>query len=208
MGTPVSAQARFDVLTQHVVPEISGLRVVTIRDTQLSECYALFIMESAAPSAAPDAAAPTTTRADEAAQESLRRIQEAAEKRDRQLAELQATVKAPTQYPNDFPSVMRQHETARMKIEEEYERALRAELPGTSPWSSSVPGVRTGGSEELGNAMRRAVLDPDPTAPMKVVAGQLARLDALLTRLIEEPRLAVSGPAKCVTTGATTRPEP
>jgi hypothetical protein len=188
---PLPAQARFDVLAQQAVSEVSGLRVVTIRDRPSSECYTLFIFESTPP----EPAVATADPAAEAAQASVRRIQEAAVKRERQLAELQPT--GALKQATDFPSVIRPPDTARLKIEEEFERTLREELPGGPPWASLVPGVRTGGSEDLSNDLRRARLDPDPASPMKTMEDQLARLDALLRRLIEQPRLAASGPVPC-----------
>jgi hypothetical protein len=188
---PLPAQSRFDVLAQQAVAEVSGLRIVTIRDRQSSECHTLFIFEAAVPGPAVAATDP----AEEAAQASVRRIQEAAAKRERQLAELQPT--GPLKQATDFPSVIRPPDTARLKIEEEFERTLREELPGGPPWASLVPGVRTGGAEDLSNDLRRAMLDPDPASPMKTMEAQLARLDALLRHLIGQPRLAASGPVPC-----------
>jgi len=188
---PLPAQSRFDVLAQQAVSEVSGLRIVTIRERQSSECYTLFIFESVAP----EPAAATADPAEEAARASVRRIQEAAAKRERQLAELQPT--GPLKQATDFPSVIRPPDTARLKIEEEFERTLRQELPGGPPWASLVPGVKTGGSEDLSNDVRRAMLDTDPASPMKAMEAQLARLDALLRQLIEQPRMAASGPVQC-----------
>lgn len=190
---PVPAQARFDVLAQQAVSEVSGLRIVTIRDTQSAECYTLFIIESQAPEPAVETSAP----AEEAAQASIRRIQDAAARRERQLAELQPTGAGQLKHASDFPSVIRPAETARLKIEEDFERTLREELPGGPPWASLEPGVKTGGPVDLGNDLRRAMLDTDPASPMKALEGHLARLDALLTHLIQEPRLAASGPVRC-----------
>lgn len=190
---PLLAQSRFDVLAQQAVSEVSGLRIVTVRDRQSSECYTLFIFESPAP----EPAVATSAPAEEAAQASLRRIQEAAAKRERQLAELQPPAGGSLRSANDFPSVIRPPETARLKVEEEFERTVREELPGGPPWASLVPGVRTAGAEDLSSEMRRAMLDTDPGSPMKAIEGQLARLDALLRHLIEEPRVAASGPVRC-----------
>lgn len=182
--TTLSAQTRFEILGQDTMTNVSGLRIVTIRDNQLSACYTLFVMQSSVAPAEEAVAAPTP--ADEAIRQSVQRIREAADKRDRQVAELMSTTSTPGQF-----------ETARVKIEEEYERALMAELPGSHPWASALPGVKSGAPEDSASAIRRAMLDPDPTSSMKAMADRLARLEDLLTRLIEEPRLAVSGPVAC-----------
>lgn len=179
---------------------MSGLRIVTIRDRQSSECYTVFIFESPAP----EPAVATADPAEEAAQASARRVQEAAAERERQLAELQPT--PPLKRATDFPSVIRPPDTTRLKIEEEFERTLRQELPGGPPWASLDPGVKTGGSEDLSNDLRRAMLDTDPASPMKAMEDQLARLDALLRQLIAEPRLAASGPVRCPATAAKDQP--
>jgi hypothetical protein len=46
---PLPAQSQFEVVAQQTVAEVSGLRIVTIRDRQSSECHTLFIVESTVP---------------------------------------------------------------------------------------------------------------------------------------------------------------
>lgn len=58
---PVQAQARFQVLTQDGIAEVSGLRIATIRDNQLSACFTLFIME---PQPAAETVEPTSMMQD------------------------------------------------------------------------------------------------------------------------------------------------
>jgi len=189
-GTALSAQTRFVVLGQSAIAEVSGLRIVTVRDRQLSMCHLLFIMEPSAPLDT----MPVPMPADDVTAQSVQRIRDAAEARDRQLVELRA--RASKAAPWDSVAAAR-YEAERQKIEDAYEQVLRAEIPGSYPWATPVPGVRAGGWEDAANAMRRAVVDPDPTSAMKTATVQFARLDALLRRLIEAPRLAASGPFTC-----------
>ena len=210
VGATLSAQTRFELIAEHEIPDVSTLRIVTIRDNQLSTCYTLFVAQSvAAPSPTTEAAIPGPTPIDESTRQSVQRIREAAETRDRQLAELMSSR---TVYGfGDFGAAQAKHEfdRARVPIEEEYERVLRAEIPGSYNWTSMFPGVRSGGFEDPANAIRRAIVDPDPTSTMKTMGDQLAQLDGLLRRLIEEPRLAVAGPVTCAAASAgTTTPQP
>jgi len=83
----LTAQTRFQVLGQEATNEIPGLRIVTIRDNQLDACYTVFLFEPSAPA---EISAPVATTPDEAAQQSLQRIQDAEIIRDRQFSELRA----------------------------------------------------------------------------------------------------------------------
>jgi hypothetical protein len=135
---------------------------------------------------------------DAATDETVQRLREAAERRDRQLAELKARLDRAS---STDPLAAANYEIDRRRIEEEYEQALRSGVPATYPWASAVPGMRTGGWEDPANAMRRGLVDPDPTSAMKTLTEQFSRLDSLLRRLIEAPRLAVAGPARCTPEG-------
>jgi len=90
-GSIAAAQARFEVLTRDSIDQVSGLRVVTIRDNQLAACYTVFIMESAGPGEVVTSAATPEAIAE---QDSVLRIREAAERYDRQVAELNAEFEA------------------------------------------------------------------------------------------------------------------
>ena len=93
LGTPLSAQSRF-VLGQHVMAEVSGLPLVTIRDTQLSACYTRFAMEPAtAPTGVPEPLIPTRTLADKTRPSVLPDVEA---QRERQFAELKAQFAAKT----------------------------------------------------------------------------------------------------------------
>lgn len=190
--TGVAAQERFGVVAQNAVAPVSGLRIVTIRDNQRAECYTLFILEPPAGAAV----APVPALDDEVT-ESVRRVREAAENRDRQLADLKArTAKRPA-FPLDSAEPARWYEIERRKIDEQYEQVLRAETAATYPWASSFPGTRSGGWEDSANAIRRGVVDPDPTSTMKTMMDHLVRIDELLRKLADAPRLAASGPNRC-----------
>jgi len=95
------------------------------------------------------------------------------------------------------PVLLGNYEQDRHKINESYENVLRTEIPGSYPYAVPIPGMRTGGWEDAANAIRRAMLDPDPSSAMKTIASQFARIDEALRRLSEVPRLAVSGPFAC-----------
>ncbi|MGH9254964.1 MAG: hypothetical protein ACRD3C_10385 [Vicinamibacterales bacterium] len=174
LTTGLWAQDRFRVLEQHVIAEVSGLRIVTVRDTQLSQCYTLFIMD---PPAALNAIPPPPP-VDDVTDEAIQRIRDAAEQRDRQLADLKAQIDRSGWW--DAFAVGR-YETARRKVEEEYEQTLQAEIPGSYSWATPFPGMRNGGWE-------------DETIS---VTEQSARIDVALERLSEARRVAASGPVRC-----------
>lgn len=189
--TGLAAQDRFRVLEQNVIAGVSGLRIVTVRDNQLAQCYTLFIME---PPAAFDIV-PAPAPADDVADESVQRIREAAARRDRQLADLKAKAERSGFWD---PFVVARYETDRRKIEGEYDQVLQAEIPGRYPWATYFPGMRNGGWEDAAGAMRRAIVDPDP-ASTETTADQFTLLEESLARVLEAPQVAASGPVSCVT---------
>jgi hypothetical protein len=185
-----SAQNHFAVAGQTTIPGVSGLRIVTVRDTDMSMCYTLFIVETQAPPA--EATTATVPAVDTSAV--VQRVRAAATRRDQAINALNQETQASSALD---PTVAARYQAARRKIEDEYEQALRAEIPGSYPWASAVPGVRSGGWEDPANATRRALLDPDPSSTMKTLVEQFGRLESLLIQLIEAPRVAVSGPSRC-----------
>lgn len=199
LGTKGYAQARYAVLAQSTVGEVSGLRIVTIRDNLMSACYTLFIFEPHSLSAVP-----VPTPVDDATEQSLRRVREAAEKRDRKIGELNARTKVlgPVDPLDTYDAARRKatYEDERRKIDDEYEQLLRTEIPGSYPWATALPGTRSGSSEDVANAMRRAMLDPNPTSETKTMTKEFAQLGDLLRQLIEVPRMAASGPVACTAT--------
>lgn len=189
----LAAQERFGIVRQQAIAEVSGLRVITVRDGASDTCYTLFMLEG---SVAP-AGVPAPPVSDEAAAQSLRRIRDAAAKRDRQLAELKErteTRAAPIFDPTRTSGLF---EAERRKIDDEYDQVLRREMPSTYPWASATPGMRSGGFEEQATAMRRAIVDPDPIATLKALDERFSRLEALLQSAAAAPRLAVTGPVSC-----------
>ena len=206
----VSAQNRFTVRSQDVIVDVSGLRVLTLYDNQSSQCYTLFIIDApdaepmpaaaGEPPPAEDTVNPAIT--DAAVEQSLQRIREAAVRRDRLLAELKARapmfwLSPPTRNGPDIPVPSYADELERREIEEEYKRAVEAEIP-TYAWPSRTPGSRTGGWDDTtANTQRRAILDPEPSATMKGVMDKLTRLEGLLQQMMHGPRFAVSGPVAC-----------
>lgn len=186
--------------------DAAGLRITVVRDNQLSSCFALFTLDPPATPPAPEIVTPPSP-ADAARQRSIERIREAADRRDLQLSELNAEFTRRAGRPYDSltsnanyavdPVLLGNYEQDRRKINEAYEDALRTEIPGSYPYAVPYPGMRTGAWEDAANAIRRAVVDPDPASAMKTMAGQFARIDEALRRLNEAPRLAVSGPFAC-----------
>src|SRR5512138_1546936 len=89
LSSPVFAQSRFELMSRYVIGDAAGLRIMVVRDNQLSSCFALFTMDPpAAPQPPEVVAAPDP--ADAARQQSIQRIRSAAERRDIQLADLNA----------------------------------------------------------------------------------------------------------------------
>jgi hypothetical protein len=206
LAAPLFAQSRFELLSRDALTDASGLRIVVVRDNQLSSCFALFTMD---PPAAPPPAevVVTPSPADIARQQSIERIRRAAEKRDLQLAALNAEFTKRAGRPYDSltsnanyavdPVLIGNYEQDRRRINEAYDNVLWSEIPGSYPYAVPYPGMRTGGWEDAANAVRRAMVDPDPSSAMKTMATQFARIDEALRRLNEVPRLAVSGPFAC-----------
>lgn len=184
-----AAQDRFQVLEQHPIAGVSGLRIVTVRDNQLSQCYTLFIVD---PPAAFDVVPQSPPDYDA---ESVRRVRNAAERRDRQLEDLKAKAERSGFWD---PFVVARYETDRQKIEAEYEGVLQAEIPGRYPWATYFPGMRNGGWEPAAGAVRREVVDPDP-ASTTTTTDQFAQLEESLARVLDAPRVTASGPVSCAT---------
>jgi hypothetical protein len=192
LATGMSAQGRFEVLAQNAVAEVPDLRILSIRDTQLSECYTVFIIK---PPVAPDAVLVTTP--DEAVDPSVQRIREAAEERDRRLKELKARANARPRLLSDPTEAARWYEAGRRKIDGEYDDVLRTQMPSSYPWASATPGMRSGAWEDSADAGRRAIIGPNHTSADKALTNQFSRLEALLKLAIETPRLAAAGPMRC-----------
>lgn len=187
-STSAAAQDRFSMRAQSAIADVSGLRVLTVRDNQSSQCYTLFVIDSPAAAAAPEPVGPDPL------EQSVQRIREAALRRDSQLAQLTA------RRNNDIHSgavPQYEDEVERRRIEDEFQKVLQAEIPSYAQ-PARVPGTRSGGWDETtANIQRRAMLDPEPSATMRAVMTQLARLEDLLSRMVQSQRMAASGPVPC-----------
>lgn len=203
---PLFAQNRFQVLTRDSMADASGLRITVVRDNQLSSCFALFTVESPAQPPAPEVVAPPSP-AEVARQEAAQRVRYAAERRDLQLAALNAEFQRKAGRPYDSlwsnsnyavdPVLLGNYEQDRRKINLEFENVLLTEIPGSYPYATPYPGMRTGGFQGAATSTLNAMLDPEPSSTMKAINGQFARIDEALRRLAEAPRLGVSGPFPC-----------
>src|SRR5579862_7029602 len=85
-ATSLSAQSRFQVVSQDGVNDAGGLRITVVRDTQLSSCFVVFSMESPTPPPVPEVFTPPSP-GEVARQEAIRRMGEAAIRRNQQLAD-------------------------------------------------------------------------------------------------------------------------
>jgi hypothetical protein len=197
MSSSLSAQSRFEALKQDTIPEVAGLRVITVRDTLLNSCYTVFMMDPAAPADVGALLPPI----DDARQESIQRLRDAGARHDRQVGELQTQFENKTGLTPEMARIpglavaknvslgdyLARYEVARMRVDGEYESVLRAEIPSSFPAASATPGMRTGAWEDAAEATRRAVANPDP--------GTMKTFTDL--RLSEGPRLAATGPVPC-----------
>jgi hypothetical protein len=209
MSASLSAQSRFQALKQDTIAEVAGLRIITVRDTLLNSCYTLFMMEALPPA---DTGAPPAP-IDDARQQSIQRLRDAGARHDREVGQLKAQFEAKTGLTPEMARVpgiavaknvsladyLVRYEVERTKVDGEYESVLRAEIPGSLPGASSTPGMKTGAWEDLAEATRRAVANPDP-GTMKTLADPVGlnnQLASWFQHLSEAPRLAASGPVPC-----------
>jgi hypothetical protein len=101
-------------------------------------------------------------------------------------------------WPYTFTAVV-QYELDRTKIANEYAQALQRDVPTSAPFATAAPGMKTGSWEDLAEAIRRSLSNPNP-ATEKTFAdpgGLGTLLESGIQRLIEAPRLAASGPTPC-----------
>lgn len=197
-GPAARAQARFELLTRDAITEISGLQIFTIRDNHLGACYTIFVLTPTAPTTTPPSLEPSNQPSSPEELEKadvLRQVRDAATKRDRQLSELRART-GPLR--SDGTKVV-EYETARAQIEDEFERALAPLLPGSYTYVTPLPGMRTGGWEDVAEAIRRGLANPDPTTfrTFGDSGGLNTQFESWFRGVIEAPRLAASGPAPC-----------
>jgi len=207
--TSLSAQNRFQIVSQDAMNDAGGLRVTIVRDSQLGSCFAVFSMDSGGAPPPPVAeVVPPPSPAELARQEAILRIRDAAATRDAQLYDLNTeferragrSYNSLTSLNNTYavdPVLLGAYQQNLQKINEQYENTLRSIVPGTFPWAAPVPGMRTGGLEDAASVMNLALLNPDPSANSRTMSNQIARIDDALRRMAAAPRLAASGPFPC-----------
>jgi hypothetical protein len=205
-ATSLFAQGRFQVLSQDTMNGAGGLRVTVVRDSQLSSCFAVFSLESPAPPPAPEVVTQPSP-AELARQEAILQIRDAAARRDQQLYDLNTEFERRAGRPYDSllndptyavdPVLLGRYQQNYQQINQQYENVLLQVVPGTYPYAAPVPGMRTGGLEDASSALRLALLNPDPSATVRTMTSQFARIDDALRQLIAAPRLAASGPFPC-----------
>jgi hypothetical protein len=197
---------RFEILSRDSMNDAGGLRITIIRDNQLSACFAVFMVEPPTPPPAPQVDF-TPSPAELARQDTILQIRYAAERRDRQLAQLNAEFTRRAGRPYDSitststyavdPVLLGNYQQDLQKINQEYENVLLSLAPGTYPYAAPVPGMRTGGVTDASSALRLALLDPDPNAATRAMSNQFTSIENTLRQLIAAPRLAASGPFPC-----------
>src|SRR5215472_2499577 len=202
--TSLSAQNRFQVVSQDAMNDAGGLRVTVVRDTQLGSCFAVFSMDSGGAPPPPVAeVVPPPSPAELARQEAILRIRDAAATRDAQLYDLNReferragrSYNSLTSLNNTYavdPVLLGAYQQNLQKINEQYENTLRSIVPGTFPWAAPVPGMRTGGLEDAASVMNLALLNPDPSANSRTMSNQIARTKTALNQRPTARRLAAS----------------
>jgi hypothetical protein len=217
----LSAQNRFEALKQDTIPGVGGLRIITVRDTLLDACYTLFMTESSTA----DTGAPSAPPIDDARQQSIQRLRDAAALHDERISELKAQFETKTGLTPEMARIpglavarnvslgdyLVRYEVERMRVDGLYESALRAEIPGSLPGASATPGMKTGAWEDLAEATRRAITNPDPN-PVQTLAdpvGLNSQLASWFRQVSDAPRLSATGPVPCTPSKAEpTKPEP
>jgi hypothetical protein len=183
------AQNRFDVISDDVIAAVSGMTVYTIRDNISAVCYTLFVVEPSDAGPAPIVDPVPVLTAEQLAKVRVAdTLKDAMAARDRHLADLRsrATMLWTVEY-----------QAAHERIVEGYERAVRGVLPDLFPAAQVAPAWRTTSTEQLNEAVRRAIADADVAIAS---ASRLARdeqLRRLLDRATQSAKLTVSGPVGC-----------
>jgi len=185
-----AAQGRFDVLARDRVAGVGGLTVFTIRDSRTATCYTLFVLEGGQAAVPLPRPAPALT-ADQLERvrlaETLRDLQAA---RDRELNRL-----ASSRITNQW---LFEYEWERARIQQEYEAAVVALIPGLYPSAQVAPGLPTSSSWEVDAAARRAIAEGEAVVARSEVDD---RLQTLLERFAASqgiaPVTSVSGPVPC-----------
>jgi hypothetical protein len=179
-----NAQGRFQVESRDVLSQ-SSLVIYTIRDSQLSTCYTLFVLEP------PPAPAPVQTSTEPAPPSN--EVAEARAARDEQLAALRVRVAARSRANRVFYAA--DDEAARRKIEDAFDYAIRGvPMMSTLPGYSLQPGLQTGGYQYQAEEIRRGTVDPTTD---HTIADSNQRLERWLMQVAQAPHIAATGPVPC-----------
>jgi hypothetical protein len=177
----VLTQDRFQVESRDVLSQ-SSLVIYTIRDSQLSTCYTLFVVEPPP--------APMLTATEPAPSNN---VEKARVSRDEQLAALRVRVDARTAGDRVMRAI--EDEAARKKIEDEFDHAiLGVPMMSTLPFAVPLPGMQTDGSQYHAEATRRGTVDPTSG---RMTVDSSDRLEKWLMQVVQGPRMAASGPVPC-----------
>jgi hypothetical protein len=178
------AQDRFRVESRDALPQ-SSLVIYTLRDSQLSVCYTLFVLEPPPPPA-------SVVTSTEPAPPS-NKFAEARAARDEQLAALRVRVDART--PSDRVGHAIEDQAASKKIEDVFDHAiLGVPMMTTLPWAVPLPGMQTSGTQYQAESTRRATVDPTSD---RATVDSNARLENWLMQAAQMPRMAAAGPISC-----------
>jgi hypothetical protein len=177
----VLTQGRFQVESRDVLSQ-SSLVIYTIRDSQLSTCYTLFVAE---PPPAPVLSATEPAPSN--------KVEEARAARDEQLAALRVRVDGRPAFDRVGHAI--EDEAARKKIEDEFDHAiLGVPMMSSLPWAVPIPGMQTDGSKYQAEAIRRGTIDPTSA---RTTVDSNARLEGWLMQAAQAPRIAATGPVPC-----------
>ncbi|MES1254794.1 MAG: hypothetical protein ABUS56_04250, partial [Acidobacteriota bacterium] len=167
----IRAQSRFQIESRDVLSQ-SSLVIYTIRDSQLSTCYTLFVVE---PPPAPEPPANESTASSN--------VEKARAARDEQLAALRVRVDA--RAPSDRVTHAIDDQAAAKKIEDEFDHAiLGVPMMNTLPWAVPLPGMQTSGTQYQAESMRRASVDPTTG---RAAAEDSHRLEQVLIQAAQAP---------------------
>ena len=129
----VTAQTRFRVMSTQPLEGIRDLQVVTVRDDATARCYAAFVLSS--PNAQPlplprqDIGLSSLSESTEKIQLAIA-LKDLIARREREFADLRA---------RSGNAWLVNYETARIEIQDEYERSVRDLLPDLYPSAQVAP---------------------------------------------------------------------
>jgi hypothetical protein len=192
----VTAQTRFRVMSTQPLEGIRDLQVVTVRDDATARCYAAFVLSS--PNAQPlplprqDIGLSSLSESTEKIQLAIA-LKDLIARREREFADLRA---------RSGNAWLVNYETARIEIQDEYERSVRDLLPDLYPSAQVAPGWPTTSPDELAAAVRRAIAEGEAQEAALEAARSRTELNGRLLGALtaNQSALAVVGPIPCQAT--------